>query len=54
MALVGVWTLLGTTKGLEAKTLDGTTRRLLCLGIGLLLGLSDWLYSSVDPDTRPA
>jgi len=38
MALLGTWSVLGAGKLFEGRTLDPTTRRMLYLGIGLLLG----------------
>jgi len=44
MALLGTWGILGLGKVLEGRSLEATTRRLLYLGIGLLLGTAGLLF----------
>jgi hypothetical protein len=44
LALAGVWSLLGVAKALEGRRLDAATRRMLFLGIGVLLGTASLLF----------
>jgi hypothetical protein len=44
MALLGIWGFLVANKAFEGRTLDPTTRRMLSLGIGLLLGAASLLF----------
>jgi hypothetical protein len=57
MALLGTWSLLVGGKALEGRSLDPTTRRLLYLGIGLLLGTASLAFDQVfrlgPPDGTP-
>jgi len=47
MALLGIWSLLAAGKAFEGRTLDPTTRRMLYLGIGLLLGTASLAFDQV-------
>ncbi len=52
LSLLGAWSVLAANKALEGRTLDSTSRRLLFLTIGLVLGIAGlvlgrWLQ--VDP-----
>ena len=44
MALLGTWSLLAAGKAVEGRSFDATTRRMLSLGIGLLLGTVALLF----------
>ena len=44
MALLGTWSLLATGKAVEGRSFDATTRRMLYVGIGLVLGTVAFLY----------
>jgi serine/threonine protein kinase len=44
MTLLGTWSLLVTGKAIEGRSLDATTRRMLSVGIGLLLGTVALLF----------
>jgi eukaryotic-like serine/threonine-protein kinase len=47
MTLLGTWSVLATDKVFEGRSLDPTTRRMLSLGIGLLLGAASLLFDQV-------
>jgi len=44
MALLGTWSLLVSSKLFEGRPLDPTTRRMIGLGIGLLVGVASLLF----------
>ena len=44
MALLGTWSLLAAGKAVEGRSFDATTRRMLYVGIGLVLGTVTFLY----------
>ena len=44
MALLGTWSLLATGKAVEGRSFDATTRRMLYVGIGLVLGTAALLF----------
>jgi hypothetical protein len=44
MALLGTWSLLAAGKAAEGRSFDAATRRMLYLGIGLLVGISALVF----------
>jgi hypothetical protein len=49
LALLGIWSLLVANKVFEGRSLDPTSRRMLALGVGLLLGTAAWLFDQAMP-----
>ena len=47
LALLGTWSLLASDKAFEGRSLDPATRRLISLGIGLLLGIVSLVFDEV-------